>query len=247
MNCKQAEKLLPLYVGRDLDEKRGRSVSEHLQSCAACARVANEYRDAFQLTQQVATPVFSNDVYARMRRNVLKEIETESARPAMPQLFFGWFRPRMTWAVASALVVAFVVLAFYFAANRRAGNQPLANNHGVLSRNDLRGSPVEQSPLTTPTASPVNPDKEKPSELKQKNVRSGSTGRQTRRVHESISAAMKVSPDRREVAEPNSFPLSDSSQEQPLRVEMQTKDPNIRIIWFTQPATKPALSNSKGT
>ncbi|HEV2714877.1 MAG TPA: hypothetical protein VGU64_06395, partial [Terriglobales bacterium] len=32
-----------------------------------------------------------------------------------------------------------------------------------------------------------------------------------------------------------------------LRVELQTRNPNIRIIWFSQKEQKPAFANSKGT
>ena len=39
MNCKQTEELLPLYTGRDLEEKHAILVTEHLKTCAGCARL----------------------------------------------------------------------------------------------------------------------------------------------------------------------------------------------------------------
>ena len=77
MNCKQLDELLPLYAGRDLDEKRARLVSEHLHTCSGCARVAGEYREAVELTQHFAPPVFSDNVYASVRRQVMQQIEAE--------------------------------------------------------------------------------------------------------------------------------------------------------------------------
>ena len=56
MNCNQVESLLPLYAGRDLDAKTEGRVSLHLQSCAACADVAAEYRDTRQLLEDFAAP-----------------------------------------------------------------------------------------------------------------------------------------------------------------------------------------------
>ena len=79
MNCKQLNELLPLYAGRDLDEKRARLVSEHVQICSACAQLAGEYREAVELTQDFAPPGFSDHVYASVRRQVMQQIEDEPA------------------------------------------------------------------------------------------------------------------------------------------------------------------------
>ena len=84
MNCKQLDELLPLYAGRDLDEKRARLVSEHVQICSTCARVAGEYRDAVELAQHFAPPVFSDNVYASVRRQVMQQIEAEPTTPLLP-------------------------------------------------------------------------------------------------------------------------------------------------------------------
>lgn len=243
MNCKQAEKLLPLYVGRDLDEKRIGVVSEHLQTCVACACVASEYRDAFQLTQQFAPPVFSDGVYAGIRRNVLKEIETESAGPVMPQLFVGWLRPRMTWAVAIALVVVFTVFAFYFVANRDT-----ANNRAKDVRSESNQSPAAPATATTTTATSATSGTHPRWQSKHGNIhKSGRPAIVAAKIQNSRSP-VKISRNLRKSAEENSFPVNDSVlQERTLRVEIQTRDPNIRIIWFSQPNPKPALPNLKGS
>ena len=78
MKCKQVEELLPLYAGRELAEKRATLVSEHLQTCVACARVADEYRESIQLTEQFAPPVLNDAVFAALRQRVLSEIEPDA-------------------------------------------------------------------------------------------------------------------------------------------------------------------------
>ncbi|MGH9904304.1 MAG: hypothetical protein ACRD8U_01830, partial [Pyrinomonadaceae bacterium] len=45
---------------------------------------------------------------------------------------------------------------------------------------------------------------------------------------------------------PELTPLSRDADERTLRVEIQTKDPNIRIIWFARHETKPGPQNLKG-
>ena len=84
MNCKHVQELLPLYVGRDLEEKRARSVTAHVQSCVECAGSVDEYRETRQLLKQFAPPPVSDAVYAGIRRRVLREIEQEAAAPGWP-------------------------------------------------------------------------------------------------------------------------------------------------------------------
>ena len=60
------------------------------------------------------------------------------------------------------------------------------------------------------------------------------------------SRAAAISPKLGKAENANNLPGDDAAPgKSSLRVEMQTKDPNIRIIWFTQ-SNKP-LPNAKGT
>lgn len=231
MNCKQLDELLPLYAGRDLDEKRARLVSEHVQICTNCARVAGEYQDAVELAQHFAPPVFSDNVYASVRRQVMQQIEAEPTAPLLPQMFVSWFRPRMTWAIASAVVVA--VLAFYFVVNRGADNRPTAINQGTVSHNERGPSQGPEAPATASATPSATSETNPPRHSKPKRVRN-------------LLRTGVIATHRGNSAEPNSLPVNDSVPEQTLRVEIQTKDPNIRIIWFSQSNSKPALPNSKG-
>lgn len=245
MNCKQLEELLPLYAGRDLDDKRARLVGEHVQICSACARVAGEYRDAVELTQHFAPPVFSDHVYASVRRQVMQQIEDEPASPLLPQLFGSWFRPRMAWAAASSLIIALGFLALYLVVNRTADVRPVADNNPTVNRSE-QTAVATATPRTTDPVSPPSPVK--PADEKRKRIH--------RFVNRSLLVAAKAPNSSRaadnslKLRDPeaaNSLPSDDSVPGKSLlRVEMQTKDPNIRIIWFSQSNSKPALPNSKG-
>ena len=43
MTCSRIEKLLPLYVGGDLPERKARAVAQHLAACPNCRRTADAY------------------------------------------------------------------------------------------------------------------------------------------------------------------------------------------------------------
>ncbi|HEX5703068.1 MAG TPA: zf-HC2 domain-containing protein [Pyrinomonadaceae bacterium] len=238
MNCKQLDELLPLYAGRDLDEKRARLVSEHIQICSACARVAGEYRDAVELTQHFAPPVFSDPVYASVRRQVMQQID-EPTTPLLPQLFASWFRPRVAWAVAGALIIAFGFFALYVVVNRTTDVQPVAETHPKIIEHP-------GSTATPGTTNPANAGTTwKPTEDKGKVIR-----RFVNRTPKARDSSLRTASVSRRLRDPeatNSLPARDAAPgESPLRVEIQTQNPNIRIIWFSQQSTKPALPNSKG-
>ena len=238
MNCKQIDELLPLYAGRDLDEKRARLVSEHIQICTACARVADEYRETVELAQHFAPPVFTDNGYASVRQQVLRQIENETAAPLLPQVFASWFRPRMAWAVASALIIVFG-FALYLIVKRPGDVQPVAKNQPAVPGSNAT------APKTNPASHGTT---QKPAEDKRR--RRTFVNRSplvATKAPSSSSQAAEILPKLRDPEASISLQADDAVPgKSPLRVEMQTKDPNIRIIWFSQPNAKPALPNSKG-
>ena len=243
MNCKQIDELLPLYAGRDLDEKRARLVGEHVEICSACARAANEYQETFHLTQQFTPPVFSDNAYASVRRRVLSEIENEPASPALAQVFVSWFRPRMTWAVASVVVIVVAAFAVYFLANRPTNPQQIADNRGKTSDNQSATSAVStpQPPpsASSPTERYPQPQRRAPRSLNRSTVAA--------KLNDSLPRATKRSPSGRDSVTPDAVPNHDSTlPDRTLRVEIQTRNPNIRIIWFTGQETKSGTRNLKG-
>ena len=230
MNCKQTEELLPLYAGRDLEEERATLVTEHLQTCAACARVANEYRESVLLTEQFAPPVFSEAVYAGIRERVQREIATEARAPAWSQTIASLFGSRLAWAIASMLLIVVSLFAIYFMMNRgnvepQLANQPPANVQPGTNERSKSGPPDSSVPAGVNTGG----DKQHLARGHQLQRRKRSSDTLADRVN---TVAAK-SPEA-------------TSTSKTLRLEIQTKDPKIRIIWFVEPETKTAIPNSKG-
>lgn len=251
MNCQQTEKLLPLYAGGELDEKRAGLVIAHLQSCAACAGAADEYRETRQLVQQFAPPLFSEDVYAGIRRRVLHEIEKEATAPRVSDLVASVFRPRLKWAFATALL-AVSVFAIYFIASRRSAENQLAKNPPAASpeRNGQKADEGSAGSQTLdPTVQSVTPrpsiSVNKHSPRKHRDAIDIGTGPVASNASEpSVTAEASSNSNLTESAV---VPAVDSAaSEKTLRMEIQTRDPNIRIIWFSQQDTKPVSPNSKG-
>jgi hypothetical protein len=250
MNCKQTEALLPLYAGRDLEEKRAALVTEHLQTCAACARVADEYRESVQLTEQFAPPIFSDAVYAGVRQRVLRELETDVMAPAWSQTIASLLRSRLTWATAGALLIVVSMFAIYFIMKERQVEQQLAQQPPVKiqpgTKERSNSGPQDNRRAELPSSPNIAGEKQHAAGIPQLQRRKRSRDTLADRMKtvaspETTSAANNVSSSLL-FPRPNSAALS-----KPLRVEIQTRDPMIRIIWFVQPETKPIIPVPKGT
>lgn len=256
MNCKQAEELLPLYAGRDLEEKRATLVNEHVQTCAACARVADEYRNSLQLTEQFAPPVFSDAVYAGIRERVLGEIETKTMAPAWSQTITSFLQPRLTWAFASALVIVVSMFAIYFITNTANDEQQLAHEPPAKvqpetkehsSSGPQRNKRQDVLPVSTGGKKQQLAGVPQPQRKRSRDTLADRMNTVASKSPDTISTANRVSSQSSSLPEPTLFPHRDSAAlVKTLRVEIQTKDPKIRIIWFVQPEPKP-IPGSKGT
>ena len=250
MNCQSVQELLPLYVSRDLEEGRTRLITAHLQTCVECGNSAAEYHETQRLLHEFAPPVFSEGVYSGIRQRVMREIETEApavSASSFERLFAGWFRPRLNWAVASVLLVAVCLFAFYFIANRGRDNGTITAKKAVTTqkpgvitpKSTAIVPPVERNEpgfkLTTQdkdTQTAKAPNRSPRSPIKQRSEAVNSA---------TLVANMPPQPPINTDISPVSNTIEPEAIQRPekvLRMEMQTRDPNIRIIWLTPQPTK---------
>ena len=225
MNCKNVEPLLSLYVSRDLDEERSRLVAAHLQSCKECTLAADEYAEASQLLRRYDPPFFSDEVYSGIRRQVLNEIKRESHRPIWSDILSQLLiQPRMRW-ITAALLLAISVAALFLSHNH---SHELPNQVAVQAG---RGTD-DQSETGTSSLS---------------NKEQGRVATTRRIIRKRKANAVVVATNRSrqldktaktDVSQPSSAPA-------PLRLEMQTSDRNIRIIWLS--GQRPPASGSDGS
>lgn len=242
MNCRRVQELLPLFVGQDLEENQARLVNAHVKTCDECAALTGEYQLSRELTQQLAPPQFSASVYAGIRQSVLREIDRTTPAAPWHESITGVFRPRPGWAVATVLLIVFSVSAVYLIARRDSDSQSIASDHWV--KQVLTAAKLETEPVQT------GPSKNEEAPRHITISKGDRTIRSPRNSAPGMSAptvAARELPVKTEGAEPNAVPSRASSAEKTLRVEMQTADPNIRIIWFAPQQNKSTSSSSKGT
>jgi len=232
MNCKSIQELLPLYVSRDLDEQRTQQVRVHLQSCSACGASASEYDETRRMLQEFSSPSFSEDLYSGIRQSVWREIQREipdvKAGP-LSGLFDGLIRPRLSWALASALLLVVTLSAFYFISRGNDNRQVAAAPNGLTPQETPSSSPSNKDSNGSGAAIVSGEPKEQPRPRKHVTPRSDRVPALALSKRPHGSTASEAALESNKITGPNAIQSSGKF----LRLEMQTKDPNIRIIWLT--------------
>jgi hypothetical protein len=173
---------------------------------------------------------------------------------SVAELIAGWFGPRVIWAAASALLVAVLVLGIFLIGNRSTPEKKVAGNAPEMNRDGANKQIAAVPPRDTPTPSPFPPRegvKGPRQAYLRHSERKGDRNRAPDRLNTLIANAPDAlpntsgSPRLGTSSDPDPSPAGDSVKT--LRMEIQTKDPNIRIIWFAQRDTRPVSHNSKGT
>jgi hypothetical protein len=243
MDCKRASELMPLYAANDLEGARAEDVASHLASCDACSRLAGDFAESRRLlVEAFATPEFGAEFYASIRGEVLSRIVRDREPSSPASLIAMLFGRRFIYAASLALVAVACVFALqYF---RHGAKQEIAHaRQAAPEASDKQTAPTNSQP--SPSLSP------QPRVSGEQLAGVNAAGVSQRRIeaqrdalarHAATRAARAVRDDRDAVARtiPSSVngtqlsvePASSSAMAEVSRIEIQTADPNIRIIWL---------------
>jgi hypothetical protein len=232
LNCKRTARLISLYVAGDLVGAPEREVAAHLAVCEGCRRLAEEFSESSSLlTQAFAPPEFGAEFYSGIRHAVLGEMASERmlSKPSL-------FRPRWLYATAfAAIVIASVVMLQHFVSSTRepprdlvraprVTGQPKSGLSEVPSSRKKHELPGTLSARSNQELAPASPRRSyrhfegrKPDALV--------TAQAARDGRAQIEPAMQSST--------SVGPVALEASSQVSRIEIQTADPNIRIIWLS--------------
>jgi hypothetical protein len=239
MNCNRFEKLIPLYVEGDLDTDDLHRVAEHVRGCHSCARLANHYQASQAWLHTLTPPELDEAFFSELKQSVMQEIHSRKARPSFFQWFAWQWKP--AYAVAVLLLLLFGALAFYVQSNR----QSVSPNPGDFAG---QGGPTtpQPEPKNAPPENPApKPEPEKPETLNENlanNTKPQASPRHREKAPKVNPTPVNLAPiveaqislrdhDEINAEEMSEFGTFISSAEM-TRIEIQTGDPNIRIIWF---------------
>jgi hypothetical protein len=248
MDCSRIEELIPLYVEGDLAPEHQSSMSSHLKGCGRCAGLAREYTESQRWLRSAAPPEFDEAFFGGLRASVLAEIESRGARPSWLQLLAARWSLRPAFAAAAVLVLLGLV-AFYLLTGRGR------DARDQYPPDKLIQVPPGSGPESPATGEPKDRVERAGVEEERSSGDAMAPGKQaTPPKRDRAVARHKLFAGRRSVAKrPAPVPARVVEDEGGLatlngvigaaavRIEIQTSDPNVRIIWF---ATKESETQS---
>jgi hypothetical protein len=223
MDCRRIEELIPLYVGGDVGRRVSGEVQSHLKTCDGCAELAAEY-EASRNWLSGAPPEFDEALLADVKRGVLRELENAKPQAGLFELVSETIvqtllRPAVA---AGVLLVVLGALTFWLYAERQGSKPP---TQAVVPEDKVAPERVSRDPH-------VNA-KEQPRRVAVNHHRrafDASSNRRQRSIDVTAQQAItKIAEATTEAQSPAALAVDSGGM---LRIEIQTVDPNIRIIWF---------------
>ena len=265
MKCELFEDLIPLYVGEDLEPPRADDLRQHLTGCAHCRRVTEDFQASQNWLTGFTVPDFDEASFAKMRGSVLSKIERQIEQEITQQekrgRWIGWLLPK--WTPRLALVIsaaAFAVVTVLSVAAYRSqivtpkpgGDTvaktgiPVSTDDGqskTLAENRVSGDRISTATggdrISTATVRERRFPKSKRSESVLPEEASNNGGLSFP-LEPPVIGPEQTEPEAAAQAEPE-----DKEPKEMLRIELQTADPNIRIIWLTPKTPSPSVSKTK--
>jgi hypothetical protein len=274
LSCERACELLPLHIAGDLEGSREREVAAHVAGCDECRTLATEFDESRSLLAEAcAPPEFGSDFYANIRSAVLAEIARDQRRPSTPSFFNALFRRRLAHAATFALLLLACLMALqHLRRNTRETLQQIVttqDTNGSSREKEIAVDAPSPSPehSTTLTNSHSSDNRRGDSESRALFVKAERSARELhpewktrrdamasagtlQRVLDEIALVPRASLNsvRAMMASGASAVASSNAASQSApevsRIEIQTADPNIRIIWLSprkaeEPGTDP--------
>ncbi len=247
MNCERIEQLIPLYVGDDLDGGAAEVVRSHVGACSNCRLEVEQYQES-QGWLRSCGPEFDEAALSRFKRGVMSEIDGANRRS------------RWLWSRFSGAQVAFAslfILLAVIAAATYAGLHKARQDREAQARQELT---PERTPEPAPDAKGVVAKKAPEVEQTVKGGKRGTsdgrglpdwrtkgqpdfTDAQWRKGHTDGIGSSAGSREPTIVSRAGQGASTGSSPTAaPVRIEIQTSDPSIRIIWFATKDTESSKS-----
>ena len=203
MNCRRVEKLIPLFVGNDLDEDDLALVKAHAGYCADCRISIKQYEQSRQWLRGLEAPELDGAVLSQFRRDIVERLDDRPIR-----FTFSLHINSLEAAfVAVLLLLTLIAGLIYFPRTRSAAQ--LAEQELGLPSPSLQSDREPEAPAVHA-------------------VIHGAHGTGRRRPHNRERELVSTN----EPSESIEDRMPSLRTAAPVRIEIQTADPSIRIIWF---------------
>ena len=240
MQCTHVEKLIPLFAGDDLPAREADALRRHLESCENCRRLAAEFEESRDWLCGFAAPQIDESMLDGVRDSVLRDIGRIENRARWLQWIIPGWNLRFAFATSLALLLAGALLGLVI--NRRQSPHDPKSNRAE-ERNG-GSDQVNLPPGKTPDGQANNDKQDASRKTHRRKFRREPTKRGPGESQQSEEPMVgldlvtqrtdTVGPAADPSAAPDPADTDPDADQDALRIEIQTADPNIRIIWFAR-------------
>jgi cbb3-type cytochrome oxidase subunit 3 len=244
MDCRRIEELIPLYVENDLGGQRASDVRTHLQSCAACRALADAYEASQAWLRAAEVPDFDEAFVDTIRAGVMTELLAHEAAPPFVERLRRWLVPRRLVAATAALLVIFIAVMLFVYASRSRGSRQ--DEQKAEQNKQPAVEKVEDDLKPAPEAKQVAKPPRRPASHRAASLLAGHAKRDAGRTARPQGHLVAQPPLQAATVAPSHDRNDVNKRAETLRIEIQTADPNIRIIWFAPKPTDAETPNPMG-
>jgi hypothetical protein len=239
MRCAHTEKLIPLSAGDDLPAREADALRRHLESCANCRRLAAEFEESRDWLRGFAAPQIDDATLDAMRDSVLRDIGRIENRSRWLQWIVPSRNLRFAASMAALLLIAFLAAYVYRGRQPRMApgkeNFAQTNQGGVRKDSMVNGRRNDEGGKIIPSPVPTRrpPLKHARRVIEKPRIKPIQLSDQV------IANALLPPPPISVEPVFGPSPSGDTAKDDAIfnremtRIEFQTADPNIRIIWLT--------------
>jgi anti-sigma factor RsiW len=214
MTCGRADALLALHAEGDLEPAESRALDAHIREGPHCRAEAEAYRRSQAFLREVGpAPIDARD-YAEIRRGVRRALAEEASRGTFVQRAANIFLEGKRGAPALAVAACLLLLA---AIALRPFRPAEVSEKASIAR--LAGPRAEARPLSPSKETTLPPDP-------------------TLVVRDGRKPALFPSQQTKPLSDKHALFVRAAPSSVVSRIELQTTNPNVRIIWLVgaQPA-----------
>lgn len=245
-DCREFEFQIALEVGGDLSPQESSRLHRHLFDCGACSRYAEGMRADLNLVRTLnqGESEFDDILLDDLRHSVMTQVGAQSAGMSSWRRFFQ----RLDWRYATVAVAILIVLWTSLSFLRRPSTlqrqgviqqQAHDANPGLEGLVNKKQGPHDPSLLRLErqrAASETSPNSlYRHADLTRRNSKSMRTSETRLMAQENAKSSMINSTEGFE-----SIPVV--AQQEKTRLEIHTRDANVRIIWLLNIESKPLVS-----
>jgi Putative zinc-finger len=220
MNCTHIKRLIPLYVGGDLTTQEVAGVRKHIEMCEKCRGLVAEFEESQGWLRDFTAPQFDEAVFENLHASVREEIARVESRPSLFDLLTPVWNWRSVIAASSAVVLLTAGLWLYTGRPKSPDKQFTISSPPIVDRQN-------DAEIAGGTGTPSQTRRQK--STKNKRLRR-SLNLPVIAINNHLAESELTIPTHSDLGtkqEANKDP-----DREMLRIEIQTADPNIRIIWI---------------